>query len=175
MFLYIEWLFWWVQVVAPIQLISFWFHEICMGYQQALGGELWFPGDVARYGGGIQIMHCSKLAPCVFSLLRCSKNTVMALRPKSFRLWKSDSKSCALSQMFLHLFRHVERLPCWFNPSCVDSKMYSCPELMNGPLRRTNIHNLCHLPLLWWKLSQRTSQPLTMKNKVSCSFSQLGV
>lgn len=103
--------------------------------------------------------------------------------PKSFRLWNSDSESCAWSQMFLHLFRSLETLtkatliaiPHPY-PPCADSKMHSCPKLMNGPLRKTNIHNLCcHLLLLWWKLSQQTSQPLTTKNKVSCSFSQRGV
>lgn len=85
-------------------LISWNMHVLPAGAQW---GAL-FPGDVARYGGGIQIMHCSKLVPCVFSLLRCRKNTVMAQKFQTVKL--CDSETCALSQTFLHLFRRLERL-----------------------------------------------------------------
>lgn len=102
-----------MQLFTPIQLISFWFHEICMDCQQVLGRELWFPGDVARCGGGIQITHCSKLAPCVFSVLHCRKNSVEALQLKSFTVWNSEIKSYTLPQMFHHPFNPSgsERLP----------------------------------------------------------------
>lgn len=105
-----------MQLFAPIQLISFWFHEICMGYQQALGRELWFPGDVARYGGGIQIMHCSKLAPRVFSLLHCSKNSVMAIQLKSFRLWNSKIRTTTHLKCSFGLWTLL-----FLNPGCNNS------------------------------------------------------
>lgn len=162
-----------MQLFTPIQLISFWFHEICMGNQQARGRELWFPGDVARYGGGIQIMYCSKLAPCVSSVLHCSKKTQSWHHSSEVSDCETpEIKNYTQPQTFLYPFN-----PCgseawlkqhWFNP-CVDRKMHSCRELMNGPSSKANIHGLfCHLPLRWWKaaLSQQTKAAFkTWKNE----------
>lgn len=171
MFLYIEWLFCWMQPLAPIQLISFWFHEICMGYQQELGGELWFPGDVARYGGGIQIMSRSKLAPRVFSLLRCSKNTVMAQKLQTVKLWQRELHMISNVPSSFQALRNTDYSTPHSHPPCADCTMHFCPMLLNGPLRKMKIHNLC----CRLKLSQRTSQTLTTENKTSRSFSQQGV
>lgn len=86
---------------ATVQLISFWFHELFIGSQQVPSWESWVPGEAARCGGVIQIMLCSKLAPCFFSVPpRCSKNsvTVPKLKLSACESLKSRAlKSCVAS------------------------------------------------------------------------------
>lgn len=150
---------------APIQLISFWFHKICMCYQQSLGGELWFPGDVARYGGGIQIMHCSKLAPCVSSLLCCSKT----------QRYSPEVSDCGrLTE--LHIISNVKawiKLR-WFQATCAGRRIRSCHEWTF----KKNEHPPPLLSSPFVMMEVKPAHKPTFKqetNKVSCPLSQLAV
>lgn len=121
-----------MQLFTPVQLISFWFHEIFIGRQQVPSRESYVPGDVARYRGGIQIMHCSKLAPCVSNVPCCSKNSVLELKLSACASLKSRASNVPSPL----LTRGSKRLAT--TTDCAERKKHSCHEIRDGLLNVTS-------------------------------------
>lgn len=127
-----------MQLFTPVQLISFWFHEIFMGRQQVPSRESYVPGDVARYRGGIQIIHCSKLAPCVSNVPCCSKNSVTVFELKLSACASLKSRASNLPSSLLTC--GSKRLAA--TTDCADRKMHSCHEIRDGLLNVTSTQPL---------------------------------
>lgn len=123
-----------MQLFTPIQLISFWFHEIFIGRQQVPSRESYVPRDVARYRGGIQIMHCSKLALCVSNVPCCSKNSVTVLELKLSAYASLKSRASNLPSPLLT--RGSKRFAA--TNDCAERRKHSCHEIRDGLLNVTS-------------------------------------
>lgn len=141
-----------MQLFILIQLISYWFHEICMGYQQVPSRESWVLGDVVRYGGGIQIMHCSKLTPCVFSFPQCKQKVSCGSTVQKFQpviLWNPEWQ---ISTTFLQSYTFVFlKFSC--NPLCWQEYAFLLWADEWTLWENEHPHSPCfHLPL-WWRIA----------------------